>query len=148
VLGRQTLGVGKDTRGSVATGREVPTRDEPSNLRRRKVRGIAARRGWGLVVCRRRGRRGRGKGRRVVRHAALWEGWDWHAGIIGVRAGVWHVISLRRTHVRIVDESRVLVRGVRISLSNRSRAQQFHDSSVCCVLFWEALGRCMSGIGT
>ena len=39
----QTLRVGKDTRGSVATGREVPTRDEPSNLWRRKVVGIAAR---------------------------------------------------------------------------------------------------------
>ena len=83
-----------------------------------------------MVVCCGRGRRGWGKGWGIVRHDALWEGWDWDAGIVGVRAGMWHVISLRRADVRIVDESRVLVRSVRINFSNRSRAQQFHDSSV------------------
>jgi hypothetical protein len=38
----RTLRVGKDARGSVTTGREVPARDEPSNLRRRQVGDIAA----------------------------------------------------------------------------------------------------------
>jgi hypothetical protein len=83
-----------------------------------------------LVVSRRWGRRGRDKGWGVVRHSALRKGRDWDTGIVGVRAGVWHVISLRRTRVRIVDESRVLVRGVRINLRNSGRAQQFHDGRV------------------
>ena len=43
---------------------------------------------------------------------------------------MWHVISLGRTRVRIVDESRVLVRGVRIDLRNGGRAQQFDDGRV------------------
>lgn len=42
---------------------------------------------------------------------------------------MWHVISLRRAHVGIVDESRVLVGGV-IDLSHRSPTQQFYDSTV------------------
>lgn len=66
----------------------------------------------------------------IVMHGALWKRWGWHAGIVGVRAGMWHVIGLGRPHVRIMDESRVLVRGVRINLGNRSRAQQFYDDSV------------------
>ena len=49
ILGRRghgriirTLRMGEDARGSVATGREVPARDEASNLRRREVGDIAA----------------------------------------------------------------------------------------------------------
>ena len=122
--------MGEDARGSVTTGREVPARDEPSNLRRRKVGDIAACRGWRLVVSRRWGRGGRGEGWGVVRHSALWNGGDWNTGIVGVRAGMWHVISLRRTRVGIVDVSRVLVRGVRINLRNSGRAQQFYDGRV------------------
>lgn len=83
-----------------------------------------------MVVSRRRGRRGRGEWWGVVRHSALWKGRDWDARIVGIRAGMWHVISLRRTSVRIVDESRVLVRGVRINLRDGGRAQQFYDGRV------------------
>jgi len=101
-----------------------------------------------LVVSRRWGRRRRGKGWGIVRHGTLWKGRDWDAGIVDIRAGMWHVISLRRTRVRIMDESRVLVRGVRINLRNSSRAQQFYDSRVRRVLLWEALSRRMGGIGT
>jgi hypothetical protein len=61
---------------------------------------------------------------------------------------MWHVISLRRPRVRIVDESRVLVRGVRINLRNSGRAQQFYDGGVRCALLQEALSRRMGGIGT
>jgi len=39
----RALRMGEDARGSVTTRREVPTGDEPSNLRRRKVRDVAAR---------------------------------------------------------------------------------------------------------
>jgi hypothetical protein len=53
----------------------------------------------------------------IVRHGALGKGWDWYARIIGIRAGVWHVVSFR-THIRIVDKSRVLRRGFRIDLGN------------------------------
>ena len=83
-----------------------------------------------MVVSRWWGRRGRDEGRGVVRHSALWKGGDWDAGIVGVRGGMWHVISLRRARVRIVDESRVLVRGVRIDLRNSGGAQQFHNGGV------------------
>jgi hypothetical protein len=38
----RTLRMGKDARRSVTTGREIPARDEPSNLRRREVGDIAA----------------------------------------------------------------------------------------------------------
>jgi hypothetical protein len=38
----RTLRMGKDARGPVTTGREIPARDEPSNLRRREVGDIAA----------------------------------------------------------------------------------------------------------
>ena len=126
----RTLRMGEDARGSVATSREVPARDEPSNLRGREVGDIAASGGWGLVVSGRRRRCGRGKGWGIVWHGALWNGWDWEARVVGVRARMWHVISLRRGPVRVVDKSRVLVRGVRINLGNSSRAQQFHDRMV------------------
>jgi hypothetical protein len=66
----------------------------------------------------------------VVRHSALGKRRHWDTGIVGVWARMWHVISLRRTRVMIVDESRVLVRGVRINLRNSGRAQQFHDDRV------------------
>lgn len=39
---RTTLRMGEDARGSVTTGREVPARYEPSNLRRREVGNVAA----------------------------------------------------------------------------------------------------------
>jgi hypothetical protein len=126
----RTLRMGEDARSSVATSREVPARDEPSNLRGREVGDIAASRGWGLVVSGRRRRRGWGKGWGIVWHGALWNGWDWKAGIVCVRARMWHVISLRRGPVRIVDKSRVLVRGVRINLGSSSCAQQFHNRMV------------------
>jgi hypothetical protein len=37
----RTLRMSEDARGSVTTGREVPARNKPSNLRRREVRDIA-----------------------------------------------------------------------------------------------------------
>jgi hypothetical protein len=101
-----------------------------------------------LVISRRWGRRGWGEGWGVVRHSALWKGRDWDTGIVGIWAGMWHIISLRRTRVRIVDESRVLVRGVRINLRNSGRTQQFNDGRVRRALLWEALSRCMGGIST
>ena len=58
----RTLRMGKDARGSIATSGEVPARNEPSDLRRRKVGDIVARRGTGLVIRRRRVRRGWGGG--------------------------------------------------------------------------------------
>ena len=50
----------------------------------------------------------------IVRHSALRKGWDWYARIVGIRAGMWHIISFRRAHIRVVDKSRVLGRGVSI----------------------------------
>jgi hypothetical protein len=52
----------------------------------------------------------------IVRHGALRKGW--HARIVRIRAGMWHVISFRRSHIGIVDKSRVLGRGVSIDLGN------------------------------
>jgi hypothetical protein len=48
----RTLRMGEDARGSIATGGEVPARDEPSDLRRRKVGKVVARRGRGLFIPR------------------------------------------------------------------------------------------------
>ena len=127
-----TLRVGENARGTVAASGEVPARDEPSNFRRRKVGGIAASWGGGLVIrgwwgCRRRGRAMRWG---VERHRTLRKGLNWHARIIGVGAGVWQIIGLRGAHVRIVDESRVLRRGVGIDLGKSCRAQQFYNVGI------------------
>jgi hypothetical protein len=114
----RTLRMGKNAGRSVTTGGEVPARDEPSNFRRGEVSDIATPCVSSLIVCRRRRRSGRGRGRRIVRDGALRERWDRHARIVGVRTRMWQVISLRRAHVGIVDESRVLGRGVRIHLGS------------------------------
>ena len=122
----RTLRMGKNAGGSVATGREVPTRNESSNFGRWK---IIASRVSSLIVWRLRRRCRRGRGRRVVRNGALGEGWNWHARIVSVRAGRWQVISLRGAQVWIMDEPRVLGRGVRIHLGNCC-TQQVHNGSI------------------
>ena len=80
-------------------------------------------------------------------HGAFRERRDWYARIVGIRAGMWHVISFR-AHTRIVDKSRVLGRGVMIDLGNCSSTEQFHDSSICGVLLWKAVSRCVSRVCT
>ena len=66
----------------------------------------------------------------IVRHGALRKGWDGYARIVGIRAGMWHIISFGRAHIRIVDKSRVLGRGVRIDFGNCCCAEQFHYGSI------------------
>jgi hypothetical protein len=127
-----TLRVGENARGTVTASGEIPARDEPSNFRRRKIGDIAAGWGGGLIICGRWGCRRWGRTMRwgVERHRTLRKGLNWHARIVGVGARVWQIICLRRTHVDIVDESRVLRRGVGVDLGKRCRAQQLYDVSI------------------
>ncbi len=52
----------------------------------------------------------------VERDRTLRKRLNWHARIVGVGARMWQIIGLWRAHVGIVDESRVLRRGVGIDL--------------------------------
>ena len=67
---------------------------------------------------------------RVERNRTLRKRLNWHTRIVGVGARVWHIIRLRRTHVRIVDESRVLRRGVGVDLGKSRRPQQLYNAGI------------------
>ena len=66
----------------------------------------------------------------VERNRTLWKRWDRHTWIVGVGAGVWHIICLGRAHVGIVDKSRVLRRGVGMDLRKNRRAQQLYNAGI------------------
>ena len=67
---------------------------------------------------------------RVEGNRTLRKRLDRHARIVGVGARMWHIIRLRRAHVRIVDESRVLRRSVGIDLGKSRRAQQLYNAGI------------------